>query len=172
MDKGQLKGLEAFVKTYHDMAKAELEVWKPYAVLHPVDMLLNHYQLEYWANGWQHGFAEMVEGDWNAIVRKMAELPEETDLTIVWSDCSEWIVCYHLYAPHRTIEVMNRIKDRPPYSPEKIEAYKREIEKDWSWCAKLWNGNETGELLREWLKELPQAMTIKAKDLQKVMFEI
>lgn len=170
MDKQTLKSLERFINGYADMAREKMGSFEPYAVLKPVSMLLNRYTLEYWRDGWQHGKAEILdEVGWNDIVDKIKTLPPSADLEFDFQSSLEWLVCYHLYSK-RVIEINGEWQERPPYAEGRAEQYQAEILAEWGcpWVEKLWNGDEAGEMVREFYTDKPQAVRITIGDLQKV----
>lgn len=170
MDKRTLLSLEQYVHGYVDMARQVMESYKPYVILKPVAMLINKYTLEYWADGWQHGTPVILkEVGWNNIVDQLMKIPPSADLDIDFSDCTEWLVCFHLYSK-RMIEISRVWQERPPYTEERAEQYKAEVVKEWgwTWAERLWNGDKYGAEIRDFLTDKPQVIRITSLDLQKV----
>ena len=170
MDKRTLLNLERYVQGYVDMARQVMESYKPYAILKPVAMLMNKYTLEYWVDGWQHGTPmTLKEVGWNEIVDQIMKIPPSTDLDLDFSDCTEWLVCFHLFRK-RMIEINRVWQERPPYTEEREEQHKTEIVKEWgwTWAEKLWNGNDYGAVVRDFLTDMPEVIRMTAQDLQKV----
>lgn len=170
MDKGRLQSITKVIGFYGELARKELEAYRPFALLSPVDMLRDRYDFEYWPRGFQHGVTEteLKESSWNALVPAVKSLPDDAVMELDFGKCSEWFACHDLFAD-RKINVSGHIVPRVVSDPEKV---KRKFEKEWPWVKALWNGDEFGEVLREWLKTMPQVVQIQAKHLKNVITEV
>jgi hypothetical protein len=170
MDKGKLQSLSKIFGLYGEMARKELESFHPFALLSPIDMLRNRYDFEYWPDGFHHGNTEAdLKGcSWNELVPLVRVLPDDAVMEFDFGKCSEWVTCYDLFAD-RKINIFGHVVPRAVADPEKV---KRKFETEWPWVVSLWNGNEAGAMLRDWLVTLPQGVQIQAKYLKDVITEI